>query len=73
MEHGGSTPLHKVAAHQTHDTAVRADFTADMGHLLPVTQVQRVVFTDNSGDLQKNPTFFRKIIKTGLEKICKIL
>ena len=66
IDNRGCAPLHEISAHQAYDAAVFSAGAANMIDLLFMTQVKGIVFADNTGYLQNNSTFFRKIAKQDL-------
>ena len=57
VKNGRSAPLDEAAAHQTDDGRFRAAEATNHAHLLPMAQMQGVIFTDDSDCFQNFVTF----------------
>ena len=62
---GRHTPLHIIATHKAHDATIGIRF-AHCIQLLFMTQVQRVIFANDTGDFQNNPPFLKNFPFQGL-------
>ena len=72
IDNGRGSPLNKIAAHKADDCGFRAKKLPNPINLFLMSQVQRIIFTDDSDGFQNLALLFTKKFTSGLENLGKM-